>query len=316
MNKLTRIYRRFRLGKKYEHQYRCHPDFGIIRNDNGAIVVTWKNHEVATLGRISELRNSFSGSCFTVATGPSLNEIDLGLSSDYDSISLNCAIKKFSEYKLKPTHCIIIDYRIFEKNWECVKESILSGAYCFFSDVGLSRICEREPELLKHKNIYLVEGIGRQFGIARPTVNEFHLRYDNDNEIFIDAEFPNDRGSIGFSCNAEKGFFTGKTVALWAVQLACFLGYKCNYIAGMDLGGTGKSYFYGKGNSRVPDFIRAYEPSIRVSFEQARRAAEKLGFSIYNLSEYSTLSGNIIPKISYAEALVRIISEIDEPASK
>lgn len=316
MNKLTRIYRRFRLGKKYEHQYRCHPHFGIIRNEEGKIVVTWKKQEIATLGNISELKNSFSGSCFTIATGPSLNEIDLSLSSNCDSISLNCAIKKFLEYKIKPTHCIIIDYRIFEKNWECVKESILSGSYCFFSDVGLSRICEREPGLLKHNNIYLIEGIGRKFGIARPTVDEFHFRYDNDEDIFMDADFPNDRGTIGFSCNAGKGFFTGKTVALWAIQLACFLGYKSNYIAGMDLGGTGKSYFYGKGNSRIPDFIRAYEPNIRVSFEQASRAAEKLGFSIYNLSEHSTLSHNIIPKISYAEALLLISKENETTASK
>lgn len=316
MNKLTRYYRRFRLNKDYKHQYRCHPSFGIIRTEEGKIVVTWKNHEIAMLGNISALKNSFSGSCFTIATGPSLNEIDLRLSSDYNSISLNCAIKKFSEYKLKPTHCIIIDYRIFEKNWECVKESILSGAYCFFSDVGLSRICEREPELLKYNNIYLIEGIGRKFGIARPTASEFHLRYDNDKDIFMDAGFPDDRGTIGFSCDAEKGFFTGKTVATWAVQLACYLGYKNNYIAGMDLGGTGKSYFYGKGNSRVPDFIRAYEPSIRVSFEQARRAAEKLGFSIYNLSENSTLSHNIIPKISYAEALLLVSNENDGSASE
>lgn len=302
MNKLTRMYRRFRLGRKYKHQYRCHPSFGLIRDETG-IKVTWKRKTVARLATLGELKNKFSGSCFTIATGPSLKEIDLRRAENYASISLNCAIKKFSEHQLKPTHCIIIDHRIFEKNWECVKDSILSGAYCFFSDVGLSRICEREPDLLKNKNIYLVEGIGRQFGITRESAQVFHERYDHDAEIFMDADFPDDRGTIGFSSNPEKGFFTGKTVATWAVQLAYYLGYQNNFIAGMDLGGTGRAYFYGKGDSRPPVFLRVYEPAIRVCFEQTRRAAEKLGFSVYNLSEQSILPDEIIPKISYDEAL-------------
>ena len=225
MNKLARWFRRFRLGKKFKHQYTCHPDFDIIRNDENFTII-WKKQAVANVGQVSSLRNKFSANCFTIATGPSLNEIDLVKSDAYDSISLNCAISRFLENNLKPTHCLIVDHRVFENHWDSVKDSILSGAYCYFSYVGLSRICEREPELLNHKNIYLIESIGRQFGIARPSLSEFHRIYDNDAEIFLDPEFPDSRGTIGFSNNAEKGFFSGKTVATWAAQLANYLGYQ------------------------------------------------------------------------------------------
>jgi len=310
MNKLARMYRRFRLGKRYKHQYRCHADFSLIRHKDNLDVV-WKNEIIATVPHASTLKNKFSNSCFTVATGPSLKDVDLTLSSQHDSISLNCAIKKFKEKQLAPTHCLIIDRAVFENDWQCIKDSVLSGANCFFSYVGLSRICEREPELFKKGNIYLIEGIGRQFGIARPSREEFREKYDGDDDIFVDTSFPQDRGAMGFSCDLEKGVFTGKTVATWAVQLAYYLGYKNNFIAGMDLGGTGQSYFYNNGKNNPPNFLANYEPVIRVSFEQTRRASEQRGFSVYNLSEHSSLPDKIIPKISYAEAIVLADNYVD-----
>jgi len=301
MKKLGSLFRRLRLGKKYKHQYTCHPSFNVIRNDQN-VTITWKNKTVADVALVSSLKNKFSRPCFTIATGPSLNDIDITKIQAYDSISLNCAVRRLSENNIKPTHCLIVDHRVFENHWDCVKESILSGAYCYFSYVGLSRICEREPELLRHDNIVLIENIGRQFGIARLPLNEFQKTYSNDPDIFLDSTLAT-RGSIGFSNDADKGFFSGKTVATWAVQLAYYLGYQNNFIIGMDLGGTGKTHFYNNGNNRPPDFMRDYEPYIRVCFEQAKLASEQLGFSIYNLSEQSSLPHEIIPKISYDEAL-------------
>ena len=80
-------------------------------------------------------------------------------------------------------------------------------------------------------------------------------------------------------------------------------GYRQQFIIGMDLGGTGKKHFYADGSNPSPDFLKDYEPYIRVCFEQARRASLQKGFDIYNLSKESTLPGEIIPKISIEEAL-------------
>ncbi len=301
-NKFARRFRRFRLGEKYKHQDMCHPGFAIERHAD-YVTILWANQPIAQLANLASLKAQFTGACFTIATGPSLTEIDLTQTQEHDQISLNCAIRKFTDASMAPTHCVIVDRLIFENHWECVQASILSGAYCYFSAEGLSRICERDPTLLTRGNIYLIEAVGRQFGLARPTVAEFNQLYAMDADVFLADEAYGARGTIGFCRDAEKGVFSGKTVATWAVQLAYYLGYQNNFIVGMDLGGTGKSHFYSNTDHKPPDFLADYEPYIRSSFEQARKASDKLGFSIYNLSKNSTLPHEIIPKISYDEAL-------------
>lgn len=301
--KLLSIYRRLRLGEKYKHQYTCHPSFDIQRGTEHCTIL-WKGKKVTDIPFAHTLANQLSGPCFTIATGPSLDKIDLNQISGYDTISLNCAIKKFKEADLTPTHCIIVDRRIFENQWSCVKDSILSGANCFFSYVGLSRICEKEPALINNGNIYLIESISRKFGIARPSQSDCLMAFSNDPEIFIDKSYPELCRSVGFSTNLQKGLFSGKTVATWATQLAMTLGYQQNFIIGMDLGGTGKKHFYADGNNAPPDFMRDYEPNIRICFEQVRRVSIEKAFKVYNLSKDSTLPHEIIPKISMEEALV------------
>ncbi len=301
-NKLARRLRRFRLGKQYKHQDMCHPDFAIERYAD-YMTILWANQPVAQLANIASLKAKFTGACFTIATGPSLAEIDLTQTQAYDQISLNCAIRKFSDASLAPTHCVIIDRLIFENHWDCVQASILSGAYCYFSAEGLSRVCERDPALLTHGNIYLIEAIGRQFGIARPTAAKFKQQTAQDADIYLPSGKHAYLGTIGFSTDAEKGVFPGKTVATWAIQLAYYLGYQTCFIVGMDLGGTGKKHFYSNAGHKAPDFLANYEPYIRSCFEQVRRASEAFGFYIFNLSEHSTLPHEIIPKISYDEAL-------------
>lgn len=294
--------KRLLLGQRFKHQYTCHPDFDIKRAEGGTNVIFKKKH-IASIPFAQELQGLFRGSCFTIATGPSLADFDLNLIKDRDTISLNCAIKKFNAVNLKPTHCIIIDRRIFENQWDCVEASIRSGANCFFSYIGLSRICERNPELLKNGNIYLIESTSRKFGIPRPSIAECLKKFEHDSDIYLDDSLPDYCRSIGFSTNLEKGLFSGKTVATWATQLAFGLGYQNNFIVGMDLGGTGKKHFYAEENNGIPDFLKDYEPHIRACFELAKKAYDDRGLGIYNLSEKSSLPNEIIRKITIEKAL-------------
>lgn len=302
MNKLKSIFRRFQLGEKFKHQYSCHPDFDLLRHTDSCSIL-WKGKTVAEIGLAHTLSHQYTGACFTVATGPSLAEVDLAQLAEFETISLNCAIKKFSDAGLTPAHCIIVDRRIFENQWACVEDSIRSGANCFFSYVGLSRICEKNPKLLKFGNIFLIESISRKFGIPRISKAGLLKEFADDPEIFLDEKHQDLCRAVGFSANLKKGLFSGKTVATWATQLAPALGYQQNFIIGMDLGGTGKKHFYADGNSAPPDFMKDYEPYIRVCFEQAKRASLAIGFEVYNLSKDSTLPHGIIPKISIEQAL-------------
>ncbi len=305
IQKLALKIRRIRLGRQFQHQYTCHPSFNIQRGDHHHQII-WKGKHIADVGNIKTLKHTFKNHCFIIASGPSLNEIDFQRLAPFDCISLNCSIRKLTEQHIEPKHCVIVDRRAFENDWDCIEASILSGANCYFSAVGISRICEQKPELLKQNNIYLIEAIGRQFNLPRPTMDEFQQRYQNDPDIFLDPKVIS-RGTIGYSLNAEKGFFNSRTVAAWAVQLAPYLGYKHLNIIGMDLGGTGKSYFDSSNHTAIPyDFIDLYDPYIKVCFEQAQRASKIGGFQIYNLSQHSTLPDEIVPKISFEQALEQL----------
>ena len=294
--------RRLRLGPSYKHQYQCHPDFFLQAHTNG-FTVFWRNKPVAEVGNVRSLRNSNQGECFIVASGPSLGEVDFPRLANKVGISLNCSIKRFTDAGFQPRYSIIIDRRVFENHWACVRSSVLSGATCFFSFTGLSRICEREPALLAHGNVYLVEAIERKFDTPRKSSADFVKKYAHDPDVFIDTSIPAIAQTAGFSVNCDKGFFPGKTVVTWGVQLAAHLGYTTLYILGMDLGTTGQGYFYGDAANISTGVAKDYEPYIRVSFEQARRAAERNGFRIFNLSTNSALPGSIIEKIDHQKVI-------------
>jgi len=305
LHKLHCGFRRLLLGSCFKHQYNCHPDFDLLRSEM-ACTVLWKKQPLATIPFAHTLSHTLHGPCWIVASGPSLADIDLQKIAPYPTISLNCAIKKFLEAGLAPTHSIIVDHRVFKRQWQCVVDSIRSGAHCFFSFEGLSIIAERAPELLQQGNIYLIESATRQYGVARESIKQCLQRFQQDTEIALAADLLPYCRAIGFSHNLKKGVFAGKTVATWAVQLAFGLGYSAIYIVGMDLGGTGKTHFYADKNNPAPDFLRYYEPHIRGCFELARQASEKTGVKLYNLSQQSALPAHIIPKISFTEALQQI----------
>ncbi|MBF4989342.1 6-hydroxymethylpterin diphosphokinase MptE-like protein [Methylophilus sp. 14] len=300
--------RRLRLGQQFKHQYNCHPDFDLIRDDTHCTLL-WQQQPLARIPFSHILSKSMQGPCWIVASGPSLAEVDLHKIATYPTISLNCAIKKFVDSGLTPTHTIIVDHRVFERQWECVTAAIHSGANCFFSFEGLSIIAERAPELLQQGNIYLIESATRKYGIARWSIKQCLQQFQQDPDIALAEDLLPYCRAIGFSHNLQKGVFAGKTVATWAVQLAFGLGYRAIYIVGMDLGGTGKAHFYADKNNPAPDFLRYYEPHIRGCFELARQASEKTGVKLYNLSLNSALPAAIIPKIAFTEALQQINEE-------
>jgi Kdo-III transferase WaaZ len=308
LQKIRSGWKRLQLGTGYKHQYNCHPDFDLQRGDDQCIVL-WKKQPIATIPFAHTLSHQFCGPCWIVASGPSLAEIDLQQMAQYPSISLNCAIKKFLDAGLTPTHCIIVDHRVFERQWECVVDSINSGANCFFSFEGLSIIAERAPGLLQHGNIYLIESATRKYGVARTSIKQTLEQFQQDPEIDLAPDLLPYCRAIGFSHNLKKGVFAGKTVATWAIQLAFGLGYKAIYILGMDLGGTGKAHFYADKHNPSPDFLRYYEPHLRGCFQLAHQASEKTGVKLYNLSQQSALPAEIIPKMSFAAALKQITDD-------
>ena len=294
-----------RLGPDWAHLAECHPAFSMQRTPDGHRVF-WKKKEVGFVRNMQAVKGTGRGPCFLVATGPSLKEIDLKLLSSFQTISLNGAISKFCDNGMVPNYSISTDARFFENHFEQVVRSVESGVKCFFSYDGLSRICERNPELLQQGNIHLIESISCKYDQPLSASGWPCALADVPKGIYLSTEYPDTRkrrGVMGFSCDAERGFFFGRTVAYLSVQLAHWLGSDPVFILGMDLGGTGQAYFNTTKARGIADIIKYYEPEIRAPFEIARQAAEIENFSIYNLSGQSRLPSSVIQKITLEEAL-------------
>lgn len=305
IHKLISGYRRWSLGSAYKHQYNCHPAFDLIRQEDYCQVI-WQKQLIAQLPYAHQFSHTVTGPCFIVASGPSLADIDIQRIRSYPSLCLNGAIKKFTSVGLTPTYCLIVDHRVFERQWSCVVESITSGATCFFSFEGLSIIAERAPALLQQPNIVLIESATRKYGIPRRSIAQTLQQFQQDPDILLAPDLLPYCRAIGFSLNLKKGVFAGKTVATWAVQLAVGMGFDTLYMLGLDLGGTGKAHFYADPQNPKPDFLRYYEPHIRGCFTLAREACEKNSVKLYNLSLNSALPGDIIPKMGFEEALEKL----------
>lgn len=305
IDKLIHGYRRWSLGSAYKHQYNCHPDFDLIRYENHCQVL-WKQQLIAQLPFAHCFSQTQHGPCFIVASGPSIADIDIRRIQTYPSICLNAAIKKFADAGLSPTYCLIVDHRVFERHWDCVVKSIESGALCFFNFEGLSIVAERAPALFERQNIALIESASRKYGVPRLSLPEARQEFSQESDFLLAPDLLAYCRSIGFSFNLKKGVFAGKTVATWAVQLACGLGYNSVWMLGVDLGGTGKAHFYADASNPKPDFLRYYEPHIRGCFSLAREACEKTGVSLYNLSLNSALPAEIIPKMGFEDALKQL----------
>lgn len=294
-----------RLGPEWAHLAECHPKFSMERTATGHRVF-WKKKEFGFIRNMQSVKGTGKGPCFVVATGPSLKAVDLKSLKGFETISLNGAGSKFRANGMVPNYVISTDARFFENHFEQVVDSVESGAKCFFSYDGLSRICERKPELFQRGNIYLIESISCKYDQPLSSSGWPCSPEAVPAGIYLSPEFPDTRkrrGIMGFSCDAERGFFFGRTVAYLSVQLAHWMGNDPVFILGMDLGGTGKAYYHTTKARGVSDLMKYYEPEIRVPFEIARAAAEAEHFSVYNLSEHSTLPSSIIPKITLQEAL-------------
>jgi KDO transferase-3 len=294
-----------RLGPEWAHLAECHPSFSMERTADGHRVF-WKKKEVGFVRNMQAVKGTGKGPCFLVATGPSMKGVNLEEIRGHQTISFNGAINLFLEKGMKPDHVLIPDVRIFEYCFEFIEKSVRSGANCFFSHTGLSRICERNPNLLNEGRIFLIEPIDNKYDQPLSASDWPVAPADAPHGVYMSAETPDTRkrrGIMGFCCDADQGFFFGRTVAYLGVQLAHWLGNHPIFILGMDLGGTGTTHCYAGTANGKSDFLRYYEPEIRVPFEIARQAAEAEHFSIYNLSEHSTLPSSIIPKITLKEAL-------------
>ncbi|MCK4608063.1 MAG: hypothetical protein KAT71_01165 [Gammaproteobacteria bacterium] len=299
MNLIRSLIKRFyqwKLPANMQHMALYYPEFRLKENRE----IIWHGKNVASLRPIEELKQLQKDSCYIIATGPSINSIDLNrIPGDALLWGVNGAIALAAKYKLKFDCYTVVDADFIRKRFAMVREIILSGAHCLFSPYNIRLVCERDVTLLSKGKIYMLPDLNERYNQPILNLEDFDQWAAQDNDLILPKHLTHQGDRVGFSKNIAQGIFSGGTVVYGAIQAAYYVGCKEVNILGMDLGSTStQPRFYDEGKNVCHSSLdKYYETIIEPSFKVLADLCQHEDFKVYNLSPQSRLPDNIIPKV-------------------
>ncbi len=278
-----------------------HPHFSLRHNSTGDPgAVMWKDKLVTTAIPLTNLAGKHEGkAAFVVASGPSVNKLDISPLKQHLTFCVNGSFLKFSSGDFNPDYAVICDAGFVSERWGIVQETIASDTHCLFTPAVLSRICQLGANVLEGRKVSVIQTHFRHYGQKAMEPADISRLAEKDEELISQD------GRIGFSLNPVKGLFSAHTVTHLPLQLCWYMGVRNVFILGMDLSeGNIPARFYEQGSSATSthldrDYLRHIEPAFNIA---GAMSASHL-FRVYNLSENSRLPDTILPKISFRNAL-------------
>lgn len=299
IRKLKTKIKRWYLGRRYRHMAKISRHLAI---DDTAGALYWQQKWLCNFTAFDKIQNNHLGkTAFIIASGPSLKLIDIRVLRDRFTFGVNGAIVKFAESGISPSYYVISDEEFVYHRPQLV-EMLLQDkhCHCFFTPQAIDAICQINPGLLQgHPKISVFHNHFKDFGKAALEYAEIADMASHDPEIVTRD------GRIGFSLNPAKGVFTAHTVPYFALQIAYGLGFRTVNLVGLDLGSQGgETRFYEKGAAAMPSHLdRDYANAILPSFEIVAELCRNQTLQVFNLSPFSRLPDNVIPKKNFADAV-------------
>ncbi|MFW6157940.1 MAG: hypothetical protein ACOC8E_01120 [Planctomycetota bacterium] len=282
--------------------------------DGTAYQIRYGDRLLGTTVPIDSLRDTCRGPCFLVGTGPSIQEIDFSRLTPWPCVGVNGSILKFDEHGFDPDFYTITTLDFFHNRGELLESVVRSGTTCFFPFWGLGLLAEQAPETLSDARLVLADSINRRYGQRSLGEDEFRRTWQEEPDFALHPTVS--RGDkVGFSRDLVKGYFHGENILYTALQVAYYLGFRQMFILGMDLNYSGpKPRFYETTKDSRPTWIDdSFERSIVPCFEVVRGLMDEGELAVYNLSLGSRLSGHLIPKMGFEDALRMIAGEEQAP---
>lgn len=310
MTTLIERWRRLRTPRRLRHMTELNPALELeVPRTNASGSIRWRGCRIAELVPLTHTREQGKGhSCFVVASGPSLGEVDLTRLGDHACFGVNGAIARYAGLRRGPSHYVITDPDFIRHRFHLVEAAFATRPFFFLSAAAISSICERNPALLSRTSVSLIETHFCRYGEPRLEPHEIeHLVATHDT---LSAS----SWRIGFSRDIEVGLFSAHTVAYYPIQIASYMGFSEVYLLGVDLGSTGAQVrFYERAGSARPsrmdrDLNKYILPSFAVLAQVCREAPD---FRVFNLSPISRLPAETIPRLSLDEALKRAAERRD-----
>lgn len=303
---LIKKFNHYRLPLNLKHMAKYHPKFSLANHPEapGKKIILWHNREIGVTKPAKNLLALKQQDCFIIATGPSVKKLDLTkIASSKAICGVNGAIALATTQNLTFDFYVIVDADFIRKRFDMVKQIIKSQTQLLLSSHNISLICEREPELLRDANIYVLDDLNTRYNTASLATDAFAQWAKQNPELILNPHI-NLQDRVGFSKNISTGIFGGGTVVFGAIQAAYYIGFKHVFIAGMDLGSNGKQRCYDEGKKPLHSSLdKYYDSIIEPAFKLLAELCQHEDFKVYNLSSASRLPATIIPKLTFDAAL-------------
>lgn len=223
-----------------------------------------KSGQDNTYSYLRKYKNIHEGKrCFIIATGPSLKQTDIsGLKDEY-TFGVNALCMKFQEFGWRTNYFALSDYNAFKKMSPILTEAKMEFFCTWFTKDN--PYCVFVPTFIH--NCYMV---------------------DYNKKIFTKE--------------IEAGIGDGNTVALQAIQIAAYMGFKDIYLLGVDCNydiKEGDLYFVDHG-IRIP-LQQGAGPRMIADFAVLNKFAKEWGVNIYNATNGGMLE--VFPRVNLQDVL-------------
>ncbi|MDA8493571.1 lipopolysaccharide core biosynthesis protein RfaZ [Kluyvera georgiana] len=272
--------------KQYHHNKNLWPFFKVVRNEKGSIdAVFFKHKQINTPCVGKEKRNK---PLLIMATGPSVNHIDKHFfNTSFDYFGVNGAISMEAiDFKW---------YAITDRNFVLRRLSLVKK---LVARDDLTVFCPYTTLETIFSNIEW-QHIRCGFKVFEAVSGECVYKFLAAKEkLIINDEHYHWLDGAGFSDNIEYGLFDYGTVVYPALQIACALGYRQIYIAGLDMNNFNQPRFYETVTDKLGTRLDRDFDQICHSFYAAQSYCELNNISVVNLSLESAIDA--FPKFSWA----------------
>jgi len=283
----TAIYRSFYklfMPRALRHMAITRPFLRLIA-DTDAWQIHWRGHYIGRTGSWPELMAQAPVRLFSVGSGPSIKQQDLGLVPGEQCVLVNGAISLVVDGTIsKPFAVMIEDSRFIYERADLLMQLPKGTRLCLVASAmqALGAVCGAEG--LGHFELYLIDGFETPYGKARRQVHEAPsgtYRLADNAKLSLDL---------------QQGHFGCGTVMYCGIQLAFHLKVRQLYLVGFDLTHFEQPRFYEtEHNAAWTGLQNAYQSRILPALELAVSTATEFNMTIKNCSHSSIVPRSLIP---------------------
>ncbi|MDF7650885.1 sugar glycosyltransferase [Pantoea sp. Acro-805] len=246
------------------------------------------------LVNLNQLRAKASGDMTILATGPSVNTLDLQKLSGTTFIGVNGAYHLRKNVRF--SYYVIVDRGFVKQRADLVKEVLRDEALVLFTTVHCLNDILKYTALKEITcRLAIIEDLSFKVFRGKVMPHEYERNYRDKKGIVL---FPTEPRA-GFSWDIRQGIFDAGTVAYWALQIAAWLGANRILLAGVDMNNFAAPRFYETEGDQLPSFLSSnFEQVIKPAFLHASKELERAKIKTYNLCLNSGLGEDVFEKIT------------------